>query len=90
MDDPVCLSHIEFSKRYRPPDNRKYREGISEVDATICYKDGVIFIEAKYLAPVNLTTIHDSRRDEVIRYLDVAGYHCFYPPTRLKKTSKTK
>jgi electron transfer flavoprotein alpha subunit len=28
------------------PAKRKYREGISEVDVTISYKDGIIFIEA--------------------------------------------
>jgi hypothetical protein len=66
---------FEFWKRYRPPVNRKYREGISKVDVTISYKDGGIFIEAKYLAPVNLRTTRDSRRDQVIRYLDLAAYH---------------
>ena len=53
---------FEFWKRYRPPANRKYREGILEVDVTISYNDGVIFIEAKYLAPalVSLKTTHGS------------------------------
>jgi hypothetical protein len=66
---------FEFWKRYRPPLNRKYREGISEVDVTISYKDGIIFIEAKYLAPVNLRTTSDPRRDQIIRYLDLVAYH---------------
>jgi hypothetical protein len=72
-----------FWKKYRPPVNRKYREGISEVDVTISYKDGVIFIEAKYLAPVNLRTTHDIRRDQVIRYLDLATYHYLNHPDRV-------
>jgi Holliday junction resolvase-like predicted endonuclease len=76
---------FEFWKKYRPPLNRKYREGISEVDVTISYKDGIIFIEAKYLAPVNLSTTHDSRRDQVIRYLDLAAYHYLNHPDRIKE-----
>jgi hypothetical protein len=66
---------FEFWKRYRPPANRKYREGISEVDVTMTYEGGVIFIEAKYLAPVSLKTSNDPRRDQVIRYLNLAAYH---------------
>jgi len=76
---------FEFWKRYRPPANRKYREGISEVDVTISYKDGVIFIEAKYLAPVNLRTTSDVRRDQIIRYLDLASYHYLNHPDRVKE-----
>jgi Holliday junction resolvase-like predicted endonuclease len=76
---------FEFWRKYRPPINRKYREGISEVDITISYKDGVVFIEAKYLAPVNLRTTYDNRRDQVIRYLDLAAYHYLNHPNRLKK-----
>jgi len=45
------------------------------VDVTISYNDGIIFIEAKYLAPVSLKTTHDRHRDQVIRYLDLAAYH---------------
>jgi hypothetical protein len=76
---------FEFWKKFRPPVNRKYREGISEVDVTISYKGGVIFIEAKYLAPVNLRTTHDIRRDQVIRYLDLAAYHYLNHPDRVKE-----
>ena len=76
---------FEFWKRYRPPVNRKYREGISKVDVTISYKDGVIFIEAKYLAPVSLRTTRDSRRDQVIRYLDLAAYHYLNHPDSVKE-----
>jgi Holliday junction resolvase-like predicted endonuclease len=76
---------FEFWRKYRPPLNRKYREGISEVDVTISYKDGIIFIEAKYLAPVNLRTTHDSRRDQVIRYLDLAAYHYLNHPDSVKE-----
>jgi hypothetical protein len=66
---------FEFWKRYRPPPNRKYREGISEVDVTIYFKNCIIFIEAKYLAPVSWRTTSDPRRNQVIRYLDLAAYH---------------
>jgi hypothetical protein len=76
---------FEFWKRYRPPANRKYREGISEVDVTISYKDGIIFIEAKYLAPVNLRTTSDPRRDQIIRYLDLAAYHYLNHPDSVKE-----
>ncbi len=76
---------FSFWKRYRPPVNRKYREGISEVDLTISYKDGVIFVEAKYLAPVSLRTTHDKNRNQIIRYLDLAAYHYLYPPNRVKE-----
>ncbi len=76
---------FEFWKRYRPPVNRKYREGISEVDVTISYKDGIIFIEAKYLAPVNLKTTSDPRRDQIIRYLDLAAYHYLNHPDGVKE-----
>lgn len=76
---------FEFWKKYRPPVNRKYHEGISEVDVTISYKDGIIFIEAKYLAPVNLRTTSDPRRDQIIRYLDLAAYHFLNHPDRVKE-----
>jgi hypothetical protein len=76
---------FEFWKRYRPPANRKYREGISEVDVTISYKDGIVFIEAKYLAPVNLRTTSDPRRDQIIRYLDLAAYHFLNYPDSVKE-----
>jgi hypothetical protein len=76
---------FEFWKKYRPPMNRKYREGISEVDVTISYNDGIIFIEAKYLATVNLRTTHDSRRDQIIRYLDLAAYHYLNHPDSIKE-----
>jgi hypothetical protein len=76
---------FEFWRKYRPPVNRKYREGISEVDVTISYKDGVIFIEAKYLAPVNLRTTNDPRRDQIIRYLDLASYHFLNHQDRVKE-----
>ncbi|MBM4334212.1 MAG: hypothetical protein FJ117_23885 [Deltaproteobacteria bacterium] len=76
---------FQFWKRYRPPANRKYREGISEVDVTITYEGGVIFIEAKYLAPVSLRTSNDPQRDQVIRYLDLAAYHYLNHPDSVKE-----
>jgi len=76
---------FEFWRKYRPPLNMKYREGISEVDVTISYKDGIIFIEAKYLAPVNLRTASDPRRDQIIRYLDLAAYHYLNHPDSVKE-----
>jgi hypothetical protein len=76
---------FEFWKRYCPPANRKYREGISEVDVTISYKDRIVFIEAKFLAPVNLRTTSDPRRDQIIRYLDLAAYHFLNHPDHVKE-----
>ncbi len=78
---------FEFWRKYRPPVNRKYREGTSEVDVTIFYKDGIILIEAKYLAPVSLRTSNDPRRDQVIRYLDLAAYHFLNHPDSVKEFS---
>ncbi len=66
---------FEFWKKYRPPINRAPKEGVSEVDVTLSYKHGVIFIEAKYLAPIASKTTHDSDRNQIIRYLDLAAYH---------------
>jgi hypothetical protein len=66
---------FEFWKKYRPPINRATREGVSEVDVTLSYKDGVIFIEAKYLATIASKTTHDPDRNQIIRYLDLAAYH---------------
>jgi hypothetical protein len=66
---------FEFWKKYTPPINREKKEGISEIDVTIIYKDGVIFIESKYLAPISPRTTHDADRNQIIRYLDLASYH---------------
>ena len=55
------------------------------MDVTISYKDGIIFIEAKYLAPVSLRTTNDMRRDQVIRYLDLAACHYLNHPDGLKE-----
>lgn len=55
------------------------------MDVTISYTDGIIFIEAKYLAPVNLRTTSDPRRDQIIRYLDVAAYHYLNHPDGLRE-----
>jgi len=76
---------FEFWRKYHSPANRKYREGISEIDVKISYKDGIIFIEAKYLSPVTLRTISDPRRDQIIRYLDLAAYHYLNHPDRVKE-----
>jgi hypothetical protein len=76
---------FEFWKKFRPPPNRKYREGISEVDVTISYEGGIVFIEAKYLAPVSLRTTNDNRRDQIIRYLDLAAYHFLNHPDGVKE-----
>ena len=79
---------LEFWKKYRPPVNRKYKEGPSEVDVTISYEGGVIFIEAKYLAPLSLRTTHDRHRDQVIRYLDLAAhYHLTVQKTSVRNST---
>ena len=53
--------------------------------SSISYKAGVIFFEAKYLAPVSLKTTHDVRRDQVIRSLDLAAYHFLNHPDSVKE-----
>jgi hypothetical protein len=55
------------------------------MDVAISYKGGIIFIEAKYLAPVNLRTTSDPRRDQIIRYLDLAAYHHLNHPDGVKE-----
>jgi hypothetical protein len=65
--------------------NREYREEFSEVDVTISHKNGVIYIEAKYIASVSLRTTNDMRRYQVIRYLDLAAYHYLNHPDGVKE-----
>ena len=48
---------FEFWKRYHPPVNRKYREGFSEVDVTISFKDGIIFIDTRVLFELTVGVI---------------------------------
>jgi len=82
---PSRQSRLHYIKAVAVLQYELYREGISEVDVTTSYEDGIIFIEAKYLAPVNLRTTHDKRRDQVIRYLDLAAYHYLNHPDSVKE-----
>jgi hypothetical protein len=61
------------------------RKGISEVVVTISFQDGIIFIEAKYLAPLNLRTTSEPQRHQIIRYLDLAAYHYLNHPDGVKE-----
>jgi len=55
------------------------------VDVTISYNNGVIFIEAKYLAAISPKTTHDPHRNQIIRYLDLAAYHFLnYPGSAIE------
>jgi hypothetical protein len=82
---PSHQSKVYYIKALVALQSEFLREGISEVDVTISYKDGIIFIEAKYLAPVNLRTTSDPRRDQIIRYLDLAAYHYLNHPDAVKE-----
>ena len=59
---PSHQSHLHYIKAVVVLQYELLREGISEVDVTISYKDGIIYIEAKYLvpAPVSSRTTHGS------------------------------
>ncbi len=78
-------SRLHYIKAVAVLQYELYTEGISEVDVTISYKDGIIFIEAKYLTSVNLRTTSDPRRDQIIRYLDLAAYHYLNHPDGVKE-----
>lgn len=64
--------NISFWTRVTPPASRARIEGFTEVDVMIRCRDLVVFVEAKYRAPLSTGTEHDGSRDQVIRLLDVA------------------
>jgi len=65
---------VVFWHKVSPPRCRPVAEGPSEPDLEIVTRDLLIFIEAKYLAPVAPDTTHDPERDQVIRLIDVGSY----------------
>ncbi len=62
---------VAFWMQANPPPTRAHREGSTEVDVLIRAKELIVFVEAKYRAPLSTRTKHDEFRDQVIRLLDV-------------------
>ena len=54
-----------------PPSTLPTPEGQTEVDIIIKSNDFVWFIEAKYKSDISMRTTHDSKRNQVIRNIDV-------------------
>ena len=63
---------VAFWQPVAPPAARAGMEGWSEADVLIRAREFVLFIEAKYRAPLATRTTEDESRDQVIRLLDVA------------------
>jgi hypothetical protein len=63
---------VALWKKFSPPMERLGSEGPTEVDVHLCFRDTVVFVEAKYRSALSMVTKHDDTRDQVIRLLDVA------------------
>jgi hypothetical protein len=68
-----------------PPPIENIEKAFLKWTLPFSYKDGIIFVEAKYLAPVSVRTTHGSRRGQIIRYLDLAAYHHLNHPDGVKE-----
>ncbi|HPD60230.1 MAG TPA: hypothetical protein PKV48_00510 [Thermodesulfobacteriota bacterium] len=75
---PLENLSFDFWKRIHPPGNMTHKEGASEVDLIIRFDNTAILLEAKYLAPLSLSTTHCSTRNQLIRYIDIAINHFLY------------
>ncbi|WP_419882889.1 DUF1643 domain-containing protein [Peribacillus sp. B-H-3] len=62
---------IHLWKRLNPAINLPLPEGQSEIDIIIESDEFVWFIEAKYKSDISMKTTHDSKRNQVIRNIDV-------------------
>lgn len=73
---------IVLWKKIRPPKSLGINEGKTDIDIIIESDTFVWFIEAKYKTDISLGTELSSKRDEVLRYIDVgtnfAGKRNFY------------
>lgn len=75
-----CTPKIDFWKKLPAPPTTRNREGTEEVDIVIRIRRLVILIECKYRSAIQPGHPTNSRRDQIIRYLDAAAFH--YWPTR--------
>ena len=67
-----CISiDVLLWEKLNPPSSLTTREGQTEVDIIIQSNDFVWFIEAKYKSDISMGTTHDSKRNQVIRNIDV-------------------
>lgn len=58
-----------------PPAGLKQREGDSHPDLVISFDDKVIACEVKFTSPLSGGTSHSSRRNQILRYIDVFAEH---------------
>ena len=67
-----CISiEVLLWEKLNPPSTLTTQEGQTEVDIIIKSNDFVWFIEAKYKSDINMGTTHDTKRNQVIRNIDV-------------------
>lgn len=73
---------IYMWKKVNTPETYPVDEGVSEIDIVIENEQVVWFIEAKYKSDVSMSTTNDSKRNQVLRNIDVgsnyAGEKDFY------------
>ena len=69
---PMANLDVGFWRPVAPPANRATFEGNTEVDVLVRFGGKVLFVEAKYHAPLSARTKYDEQRDQVARLLDVA------------------
>lgn len=62
---------IQLWKRIRPPKSYPLPEGLSEIDIIIESDEFVWFLEAKYKSDISFSTTHHSKRDQILRNIDV-------------------
>ena len=58
-------------RKLNPPSSLPTPEGPSEIDIIIESNEFVWFIESKYKSDISMETTHDSKRNQVIRNIDV-------------------
>jgi hypothetical protein len=58
-----------------PPAGLKQREGNSHPDLVISFDDKIIACEVKFTSPLSGGTSHSSKRNQLLRYIDVFADH---------------
>lgn len=66
---------VALWKKLPPPVGRAGREGFTEVDVYIAFRESVLLIESKFTSGLTPGTAHDPLRDQLIRLIDVAYSH---------------
>jgi hypothetical protein len=66
---------VALWKKLPPPVGRAGREGLTEVDVYVAFRESVLLIESKFTSGLTPGTTHDPLRDQLIRLIDVAFDH---------------